>query len=135
MESESIQLFMRQKRLSFLISPYSLYEVLEMPITNSLANIVRVKELYNFYYIPLNDLKTTEQLSRLEILLGKSVSTLLKPEYDYFKYRHVFKYLIESGKPLPVNLSDNTRALLKLIIQHSILKFNFIDYLDQCMQR
>ena len=126
-ESESIQLFIRQKidrlniwRYAFLICPNSLLKVVEMPITNSLAKIVGVdgQEIH----IPLYDFKTTEQLSRLEILLGKSVSTLLKPEYDYFRYRHVFKYLIESGKLLPVNLSDNTRALLE--IDFPSLKFN-----------
>ena len=126
-ESESIQLYLRQKvdklqmwRYSFLINPYSLLEVVKLPITNSLAKIVGVagQEIH----IPLHDFKSTEQLSRLEIILDKSVSTLLKPEYDYFRYRHVFKYLIECGKPLPVDLSENTRALL--LIDYPTVNFN-----------
>ena len=61
--------------------------------------------------------KTKEQLSNLEILLGVSVTSLIDPDmfqYEYFMYRHIFKYIIDSGQTLPSNLPESTFKLLKI---------------------
>ena len=61
--------------------------------------------------------KTKEELKNLEVLLGVSVASFINPDsplYEYFKYRHIFKYLIESGQKLPSNLPKSTLDLLKI---------------------
>ena len=65
-------------------------------------------------HFPLHELKTSDQLRKLETLLGHSVSVLIRPYFNYHKHFHVFKYLIESGQPLPGNLSEETLALLRI---------------------
>ena len=61
------------------------------------AKIFNFGQSLNF---PLHEFKTSDQLRKLETLLGHSVSVLIRPYFNYHKHFHVFKYLIESGQPL-----------------------------------
>lgn len=58
--------------------------------------------------------RTHQQLQRLETIMGHSVAQFLNPNFDYFKYKHIFKYLIETDQELPIDLCEKTRTLLKI---------------------
>ena len=119
-ESEPIQFLIRQRnekalipRKPFIICSDSLSEVVDKPVP-----LVPLDDIVDFDLdeVGLSDLKSADQLCGLEKLLGRSVSTLLGPYCysKYFQYRHVFKYLVESGQPLPSELPEETLALLKI---------------------
>ena len=60
------------------------------------------------------EFKTSEKLERLYNLTMYPYSRMLRKDWKYFKYRHVYKYIIENGQQLPHDLSDDTRALLQI---------------------
>ena len=60
------------------------------------------------------EFKTSEQLDRLYNLVMYPYFRMLKKDWKYFKYRHVYKYIVEKGQQLPNDLSDETRALLQI---------------------
>ena len=95
----------------FVVELKELLKVVDAPVV-CLKNLVQLHN--NSGNCALSEFKTSEQLQRLETLIGKSVSKLLQPQFDYFKYRHVFKYLVETGQALPDSIQDDTRALLKI---------------------
>lgn len=64
----------------------------------------------------LHKFKRDEQFERIETLLGIRIDQLftkLPKNYSYFRYRSVFRYLIQNGQKLPDNLPQNTLDLLK----------------------
>ena len=61
----------------------------------------------------LSELRSTEQARKWELLIGGPLIKFMTSDNDYFKHRHVYKYLAENGKELPKNLSEKTRQLLK----------------------
>lgn len=121
MESDHIKSILRKGLINkpnfkspiFIIDLELLLSVVNGPIP-SMVDIIgpsslSTAEIFKF--------KTKEQLSNLETLLGVSVTSLIDPdmfEYEYFKYRHIFKYIIESGQKLPSNLPESTLNLLKI---------------------
>ena len=62
----------------------------------------------------LTAVDTAKKLKKLETIFGVSITDFLEPEFEYFMYRHVYRYLIESGQKLPDNLSENTKAMLEI---------------------
>ena len=62
----------------------------------------------------LSGFKSFEQLERLERLTGCQVSSLMSPDFEYFRYRLVFKYIVKTGQDLPTNLPRFTEDLVKL---------------------
>ena len=48
--------------------------------------------------------RTPEQLERLETLTGRSVAEILRrfETEDYFKYRHVYNYVLQQGQSIPL---------------------------------
>lgn len=59
-------------------------------------------------------IKSFEQLERLERLTGCQVSSLMLPDFEYFKYRIVFKYIVKTGQNLPKDLPRFTEDLVEL---------------------
>lgn len=55
--------------------------------------------------------KTNEQLQRLDILSGRSLSEMIDPDFGYFKYRHVYQYLPSTDPEFFKDLPDNIRIL------------------------
>lgn len=90
----------------------------------SLQGFVKLADSETSY---LSDFKTENQLKGLETLLGVSVAKCLKPDFDYFKYRHVYKYLVDKKQQLPDNLSDNTLSLLKFDFPISKISILYIE--------
>ena len=62
----------------------------------------------------LADLKTIEQFQRLETILGHNLACIIRSDFEYFKYRCLFKYLKESGAGELENISENTRYLMSI---------------------
>ena len=96
-------------RQPFELKWNELFDILDEPVPpmDDIAYLV-------FCRFCLPKLTTKDQFSRLEKRLEYSISDLFVNDYiNYNQYRYVFKYLIESGKPLPA-LSENTRALLMI---------------------
>ena len=65
-------------------------------------------------YFDLWRFDTFERLERLEHVLGRPVSELIYPSYDYFKHRHIFNYLVLNGKKPPAGLTQETRELVDI---------------------
>ena len=96
--------------LTFLeILPY----VLDEPVP-PLADIVRVANIE--YTNDLHYLKNNEQFKRLETMTGQSVSSFMRPKNikNYFEYRHVFKYLIQTGQGIPQGIDESILNLLRI---------------------
>ena len=55
-----------------------------------------------------------EQLERLERLTGCQVFPLMLPDFEYFKYRIVFKVHCQTGQNLPKDLPRFTEDLVEL---------------------
>lgn len=55
--------------------------------------------------------KTNEQLQRLDILSGRSLSNMIDPDFGYFEYRHVYQYLLSTDSEIFEDLPDNIRIL------------------------
>ena len=117
--SESIRQMINYHIENLIIPPQpftvSLDDLLRLQVDFDPSFVKFAKTRINLLNISfLHKLRLTSQLEWLESLLGHSVSTLLKPRYDYFKFRHFYKYLIENGKELPEDLSERTRELLRI---------------------
>ena len=100
------------QRSLFIIDSNDLLDVINEPVP--VVSLEDILQLRINVHDGLSYFKTAEQLKRLEIISGFSVNSILKPNSDYFNERNVYKYLIETGQELPNNISENTRALIKI---------------------
>lgn len=124
--AENLSLIMKSESIRGLI-----YQFMEMSIIPHRPLIVSFVELSKFNdefdfplsdiaqerpneYFPLSNIKCIGQFRNIESLLGKPISTLMISHSNYFEVRHVFEYIIKSGQPLPHNISESTRELLKI---------------------
>ena len=80
----------------------SLPNVLDVPVL-PIADILKVKVEDKEDFAVLQHLKNPEQLKRLETITGQLVSSFIKSDciQNYFEYRHVFRYLIQTGQEIP----------------------------------
>ena len=111
MKSESIRQMITREKLEFTFMSYNLLQVLNEPVI-TVSNVIAIPVPQ--YFENLVKFKTFEQLADFETLFGLFHFKMLKSRHDYFQSRHIFKYLIETGQELPEELSENTRALLKI---------------------
>ena len=114
LKSESILQLIKQSIYDSLIPSHHFVVAPEIALENYCPDLVDIAQIGSCVTFGPSKLKTADLLKRYELILGHSASNLLKPDYDYFKYRHVFKYLVESGKELPSDLPEKTRTLLKI---------------------
>ena len=105
-----LQNFVANSRLLFAVNIEDVLNVVHEPI----PNLPGVFGLTPGDYSEIFNCRTFEELERFEKLTGTTVSSLIKSDYDYFKYRHVFKYIIEKGQSLPSDLSADTLALIQI---------------------
>ena len=100
----------RNSRSLFKVNIKDVLNVVDEPI----PNLPGVFGLTSDDHSEIFKFRTFEELERFEKLTGTSVSSLIMAEYDYFKYRHIFKYIIEKGQSLPSDLSADTLALIHI---------------------
>ena len=62
----------------------------------------------------LADLKTSNQLKNLEIILGHDIAFVMLADYEFFKYRQVFQHLNETGSIAHLTISDENRYLARI---------------------
>ena len=118
MKSDSICQWLQQRIALYLIpcqpfeiSPYELLQILDEPIDH-MTNIIKIAIKY--IYQSLHLYETHDQFEKFEKIFGFRISILLGLDLDYFEYRQLYKYVIEKGQPLPSDLSEKTRTLLKI---------------------
>ena len=112
-----------QTRPKFEIQLSSMPDVLDEPVL-PLADIVKVENMKN---APgLQFLTEPEQLKRLEILTGQSVSSFViaKDIENYFDYRHVFNYLIQTKQEIPQGIDESVLDLLRMDFPNYVAKLN-----------
>ena len=97
--------------------------VLDEPVV-PMADIVRVENTKNTD--GLIYLNTFEKLKRLEIMTGQPVSSLVNPKdiKNYFKYRHVFNYLIQTGQKIPQGIDWSVLEILRIDFPNDMVKLN-----------
>ena len=117
--SEALYLFVNEnfpeRRLNFEIKYKELANVIDEPVPQYAANYKitcsGIDEFAKF--------KSAEQLKRIEELLGCSVIELVKmsrfsSSENYFIYRHIFKYLAQSGQKLPDSLDKDILRIAEI---------------------
>ena len=111
MKSKRIQKLLRKHfDYRFQIDLKELLKVVEEPVV-PFGDMIRLSDADTSC---LSQFKTYLQLERLETLLNISVDDLLKAPYRYFKYRHVYWYLIKKGRKLPEHLTERNRKFLQI---------------------
>ena len=110
-KSERLRQFIRSRfeYHSIIIGFNELLKVIDEDVP-PLADILSVCSVKKF---ELSVFRTVEQLQRLEIITGCLVSRFMIGQFNYFQYRHIFRYMIESGQDLPKMLPE-TLALLRI---------------------
>lgn len=112
--SPSIIQFIRNFPIRFSIGLKESLHVVDEPVV-PLSDLISISPLLNYQPNPLYKFSTPQQLNRLGILTGRNLSDLLDKKYfDYFRYRHVVKYIITSGQKLNDDLSIMTQELISI---------------------
>ena len=112
------EIFRYKRRPNYMIEMKKLLDIIDEPVPPTAAK-------YNLICLnafQLSEFKSFQQLQNLEALFGHSISKFMQNSYDYFKYRHIFKYLIQTGQELPQNLSEGARTLLQIDFPQIIKK-------------
>ena len=99
------------RRQPFLIHSSDFFKI-DNDYDFPLSDIVRMNDCGG--RTNLSELRSTEQARKWEILIGYPLIIFMSSNNEYFKHRHVYKYLVENGKELPKNLSEKTRQLLRI---------------------
>lgn len=104
------EIFTDNRRPNYSIEMKKLLDIIDEPVPQTAANY----HLICWDAFQLSEFKTFQQLQNLEALFGHSISKFIENNFDYFKYRHIFKYLIQTGQELPQKLSEEARTLSQI---------------------
>ena len=95
----------------FVVPFNELLKLVDDPNIISLKDFVRVIRNESVY---LTDFKTSKHLKNLEIILGHDLALVMQSYFEFFKYRHVFKYLNETSSIMHGTITDENRYLARI---------------------